>query len=163
MNFHDTMSFTAGLLQFIAACYALRLNRTFGTARVGWSLFCAFALLALLHLMQVVPAFTPAAGSALKIEVVYSLISLLLLTGMVHIEMIFKERQRLEREEKALRENLEREVEKKTAHLVRVVNALQAEMEERKRMATEVAAHVGLLELTRNKNGSEHDTAHIRF
>ena len=164
MNHHDAMSFIAGLLQFIVATYALRLNRIFGTARVGWSLFSAFILLALLHLMPVVPGLAPETRSAVKIEVIYSLISLLLLTGMIHIEMIFKERLRIEHVEKAQRERLEVEVEKKTAHLLRAVDALQAEMDERKRMEAEVAAHVGLLEVSRGQNGDEKKgLAHIRF
>ena len=37
LNFHEIMSFTAGALQFVVAGYALRLNRLFGTTRVGWS------------------------------------------------------------------------------------------------------------------------------
>jgi hypothetical protein len=164
MNHPDALSFIAGLLQFVVATYALRLNRIFGTARVGWSLFCAFSLLALLHLMQLAPGFAPGAGSVLKIEVIYSLISLLLLTGMIHIELVFKERRRAEQEEKNLRENLETEVQKKTAHLVRVVDALQAEIEERKRMEAEVAAHVGLLEVSHGRNGGAKDEpARIRF
>jgi hypothetical protein len=164
MNHHDAMSYIAGLSQFVVAVYALRLNRIFGTARVGWSLFCAFILLALLHLMPVVPGFVPETRSAVKIEVVYSLISLLLLTGMIHIEMIFKERLRIEREEKTLRERLQTEVEKKTAHLMRAVDALQTEMDERKRMEAEVAAHVGLLEVSRSQNGGEKNPlAHVRF
>jgi hypothetical protein len=164
MNQHDVMSYLAGILQFVVAAYALRLNRIFGTARVGWSLFCAFILLALLHLMQAMPGLVPETRSAVKIEVIYSLISLLLLTGMIHIEMIFKERLRIEHEEKALRERLETEVEKKTAHLMRVVDALQTEMDERKRMETEVAAHVGLLEVSCGQNGEDKKSlAHIRF
>ncbi|HTB84320.1 MAG TPA: hypothetical protein VK742_11750 [Candidatus Sulfotelmatobacter sp.] len=164
MNHHDAMSYIAGLSQFVVAVYALRLNRIFGTARVGWSLFCAFILLALLHLMPVVPGFAPEVRSAVKIEVVYSLISLLLLTGMIHIEMIFKERLRIEREEKGQRERLQTEVDTKTAHLMRAVDALQAEMDERKRMEAEVAAHVGLLEVTRGQNGDEKNRlANIRF
>jgi hypothetical protein len=158
------MSYIAGLLQFVVAVYALRLNRIFGTARVGWSLFCAFLLLALLHLMPSVPGLAPEARSAVKIEVIYSIISLLLLTGMIHIEIVFKERLRLEREEKALRERLETDVQRKTAHLMRAVDALQAEMDERKRMEAEVAAHVGLLEVSLGQNGHEKkDLAHIRF
>ncbi|MGA2823359.1 MAG: hypothetical protein ABSE72_07505, partial [Bacteroidales bacterium] len=49
MSFPEIMGLVTGLLQFIVAGYALRLNRIFGTARVGWSLFWAFSLLALLH------------------------------------------------------------------------------------------------------------------
>ena len=50
MNIHELMNWLAVGLQFVVAGYALRLNRVFGPVRVGWSLFCAFSLLALLHL-----------------------------------------------------------------------------------------------------------------
>jgi hypothetical protein len=39
-------------MQLVVGGYALRLNRLFGTAKVGWPLFCA-ALPALLHLVQI--------------------------------------------------------------------------------------------------------------
>ena len=83
MNFPQTMSIIAGLLQFVVAGYALRLNRIFGTARVGWSLFWAFALLALLHFFQSVVSFGSGVSLGSEIEVIYALISLLLLTGLV--------------------------------------------------------------------------------
>jgi hypothetical protein len=53
------MNLISGLLQFAVAGYALRLNRIFGTARVGWSLFWAFSLLALLHVVQSATVFNP--------------------------------------------------------------------------------------------------------
>src|ERR1022692_1259989 len=92
MNFPEIMGFVAGVLQFTVAGYALRLNRLFGPARVGWSLFCAFLLLALLHLVQSVASFHAVIQLGIEIEVMYALISLLLLTGMVYLESVFKER-----------------------------------------------------------------------
>src|ERR1700690_1391515 len=94
-NLQEIMGFIATALQFIVAGYALRLNRIFGTARVGWSLFWAFSLLALLHLFQSVVSFNNGAQLGIEIEVMYSLISMLLLTGMVHIETLLKERLRI--------------------------------------------------------------------
>jgi len=41
-EFPGCHEFITGALQFIVAAYALRLNRIFGTARVGWSLFWPF-------------------------------------------------------------------------------------------------------------------------
>ena len=137
MNFPQFMGLVAGLLQFIVAGYALRLNRIFGITRVGWSLFWAFALLAMLHLIQSVTSFDDGAQLGVKTEVMYSLISLLLLTGMVHIETLLKERLRLERVEQGLRVELESEVKKKTAYLTRAMEGLQSEMDERKRMEAE--------------------------
>jgi DNA repair exonuclease SbcCD ATPase subunit len=137
-NFPQVMGLITGALQFAVAGYALRLNRIFGTARVGWSLFWAFALLALLHLFQSIASFNSGAPLGVEIEVMYSLISLLLLTGMVHIETLLKERLRLEREERRLRAELESEVKKKTAYLSRAIEELQSEIDGRKRMETEI-------------------------
>jgi len=149
-SFPQVMEFITGALQFLVAGYALRLNRIFGTARVGWSLFWAFALLALLHLFQSITSFNSGAPLGVEIEVMYSLISLLLLTGMVHIETLLKERLRLEREERRLRAELESEVKKKTAHLSRAIEELQSEIDGRKRMEAEVEkTHKELLAASR--------------
>lgn len=137
MNFTTAMGFVAGLLQFVVAGYALRLNRLFGVRRVGWSLFWAFLLLALLHLMQSIMqgGLGPALG--VKVDVMNALISMLLLIGMVHLESLLKERIRVEREEQRMRKDLEEEVKKKTTYLMRAIEELQSEMNERKRMETE--------------------------
>jgi hypothetical protein len=121
----------------VAGC-ALRLNRIFGPARVGWSLFWAFLLLALLHLAQSLAQFHETTQFAIEIEVVYALISLLLLTSMFHLEAVLKERMRVEREEQRMRAELESEVQKKTAYLVRAIEELQAETDERQRMELQV-------------------------
>lgn len=137
MNFTEFTDLIAGLLQFVVAGYALRLNRLFGARRVGWSLFSAFALLALLHVMQfAIPAGGIASG--VKVEVLYTLISLLLLTGMIHLESVLKERERVERAELRMRTQLEMEVQIKTGHLFRAIEELEAETDQRKRMETVV-------------------------
>jgi phosphoglycerate-specific signal transduction histidine kinase len=144
------MGLIASVLQFIVAGYALRLNRIFGTARVGWSLFWAFALLALLHLFQSVELFSAGAPLGVEVEVMYALISLLMLTGMVHIETLLKERLQLEREEQRLRAELESEIRKKTAHLTRAIEELQMEIDGRKRMEVEIEkTHKELLAASR--------------
>jgi len=149
-SFSQVMGFITGALQFIVAGYALRLNRIFGTARVGWSLFWAFALLALLHLFQSVTSFNSGALLGVEIEVMYSLISLLLLTGMIHIETLLKERLRMECAERRLRSELESEVKKKTAYLSRAIEELQLEIDGRKRMEAEVEkTHKELLAASR--------------
>jgi hypothetical protein len=137
MNFTTIMGFSAGALQFVVAGYALRLNRLFGTRRVGWSLFWAFSLLALLHLMQSIMKGGFGAEIGVKGDVMNALISMLLLIGMVHLEALLKERQRVEREEQRMRLELEGEVRKKTGYLMRAIEQLQAEMDERKRMESE--------------------------
>ena len=149
-SFPQVMGFITGALQFAVAGYALRLNRIFGTARVGWSLFWAFALLALLHLFQSISSFNSGEPLGVEIEVMYSLISLLLLTGMVHIETLLKERLRLERAERRLRAELESEVKKKTAYLTRALEELQLEIDGRKRVEAEVEkTHKELLTASR--------------
>ncbi len=138
MTFVGVMGLITGALQFSVAGYALRLNRIFGTARVGWSLFWAFMLLALLHLIQSVMPFSNGAQMGIDIEVMYSLISLLLLTGMVHIETLLKERLRIEHEEERLRGELESLVQEKTSHLTRAIENLQLEIAERQRIEAEI-------------------------
>jgi dihydroneopterin aldolase len=128
------MGCIASALQFIVAGYALRLNRRYGTSRVGWSLFGAFSLLALLQLVQSTSYFNAGTDAVLKVNVTYVLISFLLLTGMVHLEAMLKEQLRRERAEHQLRADLEVEVKSKTAHLTRAIEELMREMEETKRM-----------------------------
>lgn len=138
MNSMEVMGMVTGLLQFSVAGYALRLNRLFGTARVGWSLFLAFFMLALLHLFQSVMPGSPGAELGVEVEVMYVLISLLLLTSMIHLETVLKERARLERQEQRIRADLESEVKKKTAYLMRAIEELQSEMDVRKQAEAEV-------------------------
>ena len=69
MNFPETMGFVAGGLQFIVAGCALRLNWLFGSARVGWSLFWAFLLLALLRFVQSTNAGLAGATSRAGVKV----------------------------------------------------------------------------------------------
>jgi ABC-type multidrug transport system fused ATPase/permease subunit len=150
MNHLDVMNWVAGAIQFVVAAYALRLNRLFGTARVGWSLFCAFALLALLHLVESVTTFNGGPQTATIINAMYALISFLLLTGMVHMETLLKERMRMEAVEHQLRVELETRVQQKTAHLTRSIEELVREIDERKRIEAQYEKeHKELLEASR--------------
>jgi PAS domain S-box-containing protein len=107
------------LLQLGIACYALRLNRLFGARRVGWSLFSAFFLLALLHWLNKAPASGMAFDAAVKAELVDALVSLLVLLSLTHIETVIRQRLRAERAEAEIRANLESLVKEKTAELTR--------------------------------------------
>lgn len=138
MNLADAIALATGLIQFGVAGYALRLDRLFGVARVGWSLFWAFFLLALLHLIQTLIPINPVANASVTVNVMYALISMLLLISMAHLESLLKERVRVEREEKRIRGELEWEVQKKTAHLTRAIQELQAEIDGRKQAEAEV-------------------------
>jgi len=156
MSFPIVMGLVTGALQFTVAGYALRLNHIYGTARVGWSLFWAFSLLALLHLFQSIVSFSNGAPLGVEIEVIYSLISLLLLTGMVHIETLLKERLRVEQAEERLRGELESQVKQKTAHLTMAVEELKSEIVERERMEAEVErTHKELLAASRRAGMAE--------
>jgi len=97
MNPSDVTIITvAGVLQVCVAGYGLWLNRQFGTPKVGWSIFGAFALLAITHLSESIQQFNQPHEFVVRIELVYALTSFLLLLGMAHIQSLFKERQRME-------------------------------------------------------------------
>ncbi len=94
--------------------------------------------------------FNVGAPLGVEVEVMYALISLLMLTGMVHIETLLRERLRMEREEQRLRSELELEIKKKTAHLTRAIEELQMEIDGRKRMEAEIEkTHKELLAASR--------------
>ena len=126
----------AGILQLLVAVYALRLHRAFGMARVGWSLFCAFGLLALLHFTQAAAIYAPNAAAGLGS--IFLLVPLLLFVGMMHLETMLQKRALQEQVESQRRAELELEVKKKTAYLMRAMEGLDSEMAERKRMETKV-------------------------
>lgn len=135
MNYESiksVVSVVAGVLQFAVAVYALRLTRVFGAVKVGWSLFCAFTLLALVHVVQfLVPSFEAGMASAPTIEVMYAMVAMLLLMGMVHMETLLKERRRVEEQDKRMQAELEVEVKKKTAYLTRAIEELHEEIDRR--------------------------------
>lgn len=76
----------------------------------------------------------PAGSSAFPIEIVYVLISFLLLTGLFHLETLLKERLRMEAVEKKLREDLEYQVKRYTAQLNRTLDELKMETRQRKKL-----------------------------
>jgi signal transduction histidine kinase len=162
MNFENVMTMVAGALQFAVACYALRLNRLFGAPRVGWSLFAAFAAMALLRLLLSMDLFRGIieGGSG---EIVYVLTSILLLTGMVHLETLLKERRRVEEVEQKAQARLETQVREQTAELIRANEQLQekattlkAEITQRERAQTEKEkTHQELLKVSRAAGMSE--------
>jgi two-component system cell cycle sensor histidine kinase/response regulator CckA len=69
---------------------------------------------------------------SLTLDILYFVIPVLLLIGMVHLETVFKERLRLEEEERRLRAALEVEVQTRTAELDQANDELQREISLRK-------------------------------
>lgn len=131
MNFSVVHSVVLALLACVIPPYAFRLSRLFGTQRVGWVLVAVFSSLAVLMLVR---AWWQPFGldSKLTLDLLNFLIPVLLLIGMVHIETLFKERLRLEDEEKKLRKGLEAEVKERTADLDKANEELQREISLRK-------------------------------
>jgi len=162
MDSSGVISLAAGLLQFGVACYALRLNRRFGASRVGWSLFAAFSAMALLRLMLYLNLFRVAI-EGVRGDIVYALTSVLLLTGMVHLESLLRERRRGEEAEQKAQARLESRVREQTAELIRANEGLQEtaatlqdEIVRRKRAQAEMEkTHKELLEVSRAAGMSE--------
>ncbi len=128
----SVVNIVAGVLQFAVAVYALRLTHVYGAVKVGWSLFCAFTLLALVHVAQFfMPSLEEGIASVPTIEVMYAMVAMLLLLGMVHMESLLKERLRIAQQQEQMRAELENEVKKKTAYLTRAIEELQAEIDRR--------------------------------
>jgi len=138
MDHSTVITWVAGLLQLSVAAYALRLNRLFGARRVGWSLFAAFLLLAIFHAIHSAGPLRVTPEIGIRMDVVYGLISLLLLTGMVHMESVLKMRVRLEGEEQKARFELESRIKEKTTALTTANEALQKEMAERERATAQM-------------------------
>jgi C4-dicarboxylate-specific signal transduction histidine kinase len=152
MNFTTLLGFSAGLLQFIVAGYALFLSRRYGTRRVGWSLFVAFFLLALLHVTQSAMMHNSRELYDLQVDAMNTLVSLLLLVGMIHLEATLKERKRTELEEQRIRGELESEVKKKTSYLLRAIEGLQTEMDQRKQAELQAQSARMKLEIVSRHN-----------
>jgi two-component system, cell cycle sensor histidine kinase and response regulator CckA len=112
--------------------YALRLTRVFGTRRIGWVLFTVFSLLAGLQLLRAWQPFVLGLDPEVTLDLLDFLVPVLLLISMVHIEMVFKERLRLEQEERRLRAGLELEVKERTTELDKANEELQSEISLRK-------------------------------
>jgi len=133
MTYAHIFSLVFSLFPCVIPPYAFRLNRVFGTKRVGWVLFTVFSLLAAL---QVVRSWHPMGlglDPGFTLDLFYLLIPVLLLIGMVHIETLFKERMLVEQEEKRMRSELELQVKERTAAQDKSNPELQEEISLRKR------------------------------
>ena len=150
-----------GLLEAGVALYALRLNRLFGSKRVGWSLFTAFCMLALLHLSKSASTWLNATG--IGGQVTYSVIAALMLLGMIHLEALLKQCIRAETAERRANSEMELRVKQQTADLVKANEGLQeaaatlkAEITHRRQMQDQMEqTHKELLAVSRQAGMSE--------
>ena len=124
--------------------YALRLTRVFGTKRVGWVIFSVFILLAALQLIRAWHPMGLALDPGRTLDLLFLLVPLLMLIGMMHIETVFKERLRVEEEERRMRGDLEAQVQERTGQLDNANDELQREISLRKQ---------GEQELRKSKEG----------
>jgi PAS domain S-box-containing protein len=123
----------AAILQLVVPSYGLRLVRRFGAERVGWFLVVSFCSLAMVHFLKPLKPFGTGAGAGAALDVVCVLASGLLLIGMGHIETLFSERARLERERERRREEVARELQEQTAELTSANQELVQEIARRER------------------------------
>ena len=93
-TFPPIYSLVLSLLPCLIPPYALRLNRVFGTKRIGWVLFAVFALLAVLQLVRAWQPLGLGLDAGLTLDLLNFLVPVLLLIGLVHIETLFRERLR---------------------------------------------------------------------
>jgi len=139
MNDMDIIRLASGLLQFGVAWYALRLGRLFKFTLMGWLLFGALSLLALLSLFLAVKPLGTGAQWGINVDIIYSLISLLLLLGMIRFHFGLKNFLREERTQRRALEDWELQVKQQYAELTKTnerlqqkANQLEKEMAERK-------------------------------
>ena len=132
MSYLEIIRFVSVAFQLAVAIYALWLNQVFGTTRAGWSLFGAFALMALTYATRVWDNDTTVWPTGVIPEAVYLFTSLLLLMGLSHVHAVFNERKLAEKALEAARLQLEHRVRERTADLALANENLLKEMDERK-------------------------------
>jgi hypothetical protein len=88
MSVSELIGLISGLLQFAVACYAVRVSRRFGVAKVGWPFFAAFSLLAVAHVLQTFHPLDLEFGFGISTNVFYEVISVLLLASLAQTELL---------------------------------------------------------------------------
>ncbi len=146
MTYSDVVGLISGLLQLAVACYALRLSRRFGTARVGWLVFGAFSLLAVVHSFLAINPFRASLEPGIVPDLTYGLVSILLLTSIARLENSLRKRWQAENEAHQNLSAWESQVEdqvakltKSNSDLLRTDARLQSELAEQKRIREEQA------------------------
>jgi PAS domain S-box-containing protein len=138
MTFHAIYSVILSLIPCLIPPYALRLSRVFGTKRIGWVLFLSFTLLAVLQLMRTWQPAGLTLDPGLTLDLLNFLVPVLLLISMIHIETLFRERLRVEEQERTLRAGLEAQVQERTAALDAANDELQREISMRRQGEAEL-------------------------
>ncbi len=159
MNYGSVINLMSGFLQCAVLGYGLWLTRRFGAARVGWSLVCAFSVLALLRVFLFQTSFQ----FGVKVDIIFSVIALMLLAGMLQLEVLLRERLRAESVREEARLELETRIREQTAELTKVngelrqtAERLKAEVEERTRMQREAEkTHKEMLIVSRQAGMSD--------
>ena len=120
-----------GILQLAVPSYGLRLNRLFGSRQVGWALVVAFLGLALLNLASGIGSAGARQEWELARSVAGAVIPVLLLIGMAHVETLFRERARAEREQQFRVCQLEQSLDRRTEELAEAKEEYRWELSRR--------------------------------
>jgi len=159
MNDIDIIRLTSGLLQFGVAWYALRLGRLFKHALLGWLLFGALSLLALLSLFLAVKPLGNGTSWGISVDIVYASTSLLLLVGMICYHFSLQKFLQEERAEQQALDKWELHVKAQYAELTKTnerlnlrIGHLEREIAERKHAQEQAENDLqALLTSTRHK------------
>jgi signal transduction histidine kinase len=128
-----------GILQLAVPTYGLRLNRQFGSRQVGWALVVAFVGLALLNLAGGMGSAGLRREWAVARSLVGAVIPVLLLIGLAHVETLFRERARAEREQTLRHCELEQCLERRTEELAEAKEEFHRELGRRDQQQRELA------------------------
>jgi PAS domain S-box-containing protein len=137
---NELLGTTSLALQVVVACYALWLNRVFGTRRAGWALSGAFVLMLAMHLNELASPPVSVVALGCPPSLAYSFISLLLLLGLSHLATLYRERQKAEDIIRQARDELEVRVAERTAELVQANTSLAQEIDQRKQAEAQIRA-----------------------
>ncbi len=135
MSYTTATTLTSVLLQCAVLGYGFWLARRFGVAHTGWALVFMVSLLASLRVILVQISF----GLGLKMDILFGLISAIMLAGMVQMQVLLRERQRMEKARQEAQLAREASVQNQTAELTKLNEELRQTTE---RLKAEVAERV---------------------
>jgi len=126
MNF-DGYRIAAGVIQVGVACCALRLNRRYGTRRVGWFLFGGLLLLGLTQTTQNLLS----SGNVQAVAFLMLLTPVLLFIGVTWLDLLLKESVEKESQIERAREELKHRFDQQAQDLQQANAALKTEIAQR--------------------------------